>query len=97
MILSNELTPSQIANAAGYHSSTITSYITNMDLFGSFKGSHIRHGRPRRLTPEMIKAFSDYLLEKPHLHHDESAILLYDNFGMEVPPCSISRAFKRER
>jgi transposase len=64
MILSNELTPSQVANSAGCHTSTITRHITNMGLFGSPKAPHMRRGCPRRLTPEMIKALSDYLIER---------------------------------
>lgn len=96
MILSNELTPSQIANAAGCHLSTITRHITNMGLFGSLKAPPMRRGRPRRLTPEMVRALCDYLIEKPCSYLDESAIFLYDEFGVEVPPCNISRALKRE-
>lgn len=95
MILSNELTPPQIANAAGCHPSSISRHIANVGLFGSVKAPHMRRGRPRRLTPEMIKALCDYLIEKPYSYLDESVIFLYDEFGVEVPPCNISRALKR--
>lgn len=96
MILSNRLTPSRIAKAAGCHPSTISRHISNMGLFGSLKAPPIRRGRPRCLTPEMIKALLDYLIEKPCSYLDESAIFLYDEFGVEVPLYNISRALKRE-
>jgi hypothetical protein len=41
MILSNELTHSQIAKAAGCHPSTITRHVTNMNLFGDVNGREI--------------------------------------------------------
>ena len=76
MILSNELTHSQIAKAAGCHPSTITRHVTNMNLFGDVKAPPNKGGRPRRLTPVMLKALCDHLLEKPHLYLDKIAIFL---------------------
>lgn len=96
MILSNELTPSQIANAAGCNPSTVTRHINNLNIFGSVKAPPIKRGRPRRLTPEMVKALCDHLLEKPYLYLDEMAIFLWDEFQVQVTTCSISRALKRE-
>ncbi|KAF4209653.1 hypothetical protein CNMCM5878_005039 [Aspergillus fumigatiaffinis] len=96
MILSNELTRSQIANAAGCHPSTITRHVTNMELFGDVKAPPNKGGRPRRLTPIMLKALCDHLLEKPHLYLDEMAIFLWDEFQVHVTTSSIGRALKRE-
>lgn len=76
MILSNELTHSQIANAAGSHPSTITRHVINMNIFGNMKAPPNKGGHPRRLTPIMIKALCDHLLEKPFLYLDDMAIFL---------------------
>jgi hypothetical protein len=67
------LTRSQIASAAGCHPSTITRHAANMNLFGDVKAPWNKGGRPRRLTPIMVKALCDHLLEKPHLYLDEMA------------------------
>lgn len=67
MILSNELTHSQFAKAAGCHPSTIIRHITNMNLFRDVKAPPNKGRRPRRLTPAMLKALCDHLLKKPHL------------------------------
>jgi hypothetical protein len=67
MILSNELTHSQIANAAGCHPCTITRHVSNMHLFENMKAPPKKGGCPRRLTPAMLKALCDHLLEKPYL------------------------------
>lgn len=96
MIMSNELTYSQIANAAGCHPSTITRSVTNINMFGNMKAPPNKGGRPRRLTPIMVKALCDHLIEKPHLYIDEMAIFLWDEFQVQVTICSISRALKRE-
>lgn len=84
MILCNELTPSQIAEAAGCHRSTITRHRSNVRLFGSVRAPPNKGGRPRSITPDMIKALCDYLLEKPHLYLDEMAVFLWDEFKAEV-------------
>jgi transposase len=96
MVLSNDLTPSQIANAVGCHPSTITRHATNMNLLGDVKAPPNKGGRPRRLTPVMLKALCDHLLENPHLYLDEMAIFLWEEFQVHVTTCSIGRALKRE-
>jgi transposase len=85
-----------MAEAANCHRSTITRHVANMRLFGSVRAPSNKGGRPRSLTPVMIKALCDHLLEKPHLYLDEMAVFLWDEFQAEVPISSISRALKRE-
>jgi transposase len=96
MIMINELTTSQMAEAAGCHPSTIRRLRSNMCLFGSVKAPPNKGGRPRSLTPVMIKVLCDHLLEKPHLYLDEMAIFLWDEFQVQVTTCNISRALKSE-
>lgn len=68
-----------------------------MNLFGSVRAPPNKGGRPRSLTPIMVKALCNHLLEKPHLYLDEMAIFLWDEFQVQATTSSISRALKRER
>lgn len=76
MILSNELTHSQIAKAAGCHLSTITRHVTNINLFRDVKAPLNKGGRPQRLTLVILKALYNHLLKKPHLYLNKIAIFL---------------------
>lgn len=96
MLISNELTHTQIAEAAGCHPSTIRRHASNMNLFGSVKAPAIKGGRSRSLSPVMIKALCDHLLEKPHLYLDEMAVFLWDEFNVQIATSTISRSLKRE-
>lgn len=92
MLKSNELTISQIANAAGCSKRSVYSIRSNLELFGSAKAPRIRAGRPRILTPLMLEALCDHLLIKPTLYLGELADILLDEFGIDVPDYNISRA-----
>ena len=71
MIRSSELTVSQIAEAAGCSKRAITRIRSNMRIFGSVKAPSVKAGRPRSITPIMLEALCDRLLEKPGLYlHD---------------------------
>lgn len=92
MLKSNELTISQIANAAECSKRSVYSIRSNLELFGSAKALLIRAGRPRILTPLMLEALCDHLLIKPTLYLGELADILLDEFGIDVPDYNISRA-----
>ncbi|KAF4262843.1 hypothetical protein CNMCM8812_004371 [Aspergillus fumigatus] len=94
MIVSNELTVPQMAEAAGCNERTIRRLRSNMRLFGSVKAPPNRRGRPRNLTPVMIQALCDHLLEKPYLYLDEMVLFIWDEFQVQVTNSSISRALK---
>jgi hypothetical protein len=49
-------------------------------------------GRPRSVTPPMLQAVLDHLIEKPGLYLEEMAAFLYDELGISVSPSSIQRA-----
>lgn len=44
------------------------------------------------MTPSMLEALCDYLLEKPSLYLDEMAVFLWDEFQTLVTTSSIRRA-----
>lgn len=96
MISSGELTASQIAEAAGCNKRAITRIRSNMRLFGSIRAPSIKAGRPRSITPIMLEALCDRLLEKPGLYLHEMEILLLDEFDVSIPKSTISNTLHRK-
>lgn len=92
MIHSGELSTSQMALAAGCNRSTILRISSNIRMFGSVKAPPNKGGRPQSVTPIMLEALCDHLLEKPNLYLDEMAIFLWDEFAIQATKSSISRA-----
>jgi hypothetical protein len=64
----------------------------NMRLFGNTRVPGNGAGRQRLITPPMLAALRDHLLEKPGLYRDEMAVFLYDEFDVLVSVSSISQA-----
>lgn len=92
MIHSGELSISQMAQAAGCNRSTILRISSNIRIFGSVKAPPNKGGQPRSITPIMLEALCDHLLEKPNIYLDEMAIFLWDEFAIQATKSSISRA-----
>jgi hypothetical protein len=63
-----------------------------MRLFGNTRAPANGAGRQRLITPAMLAALCDHLLEKPRLYQDEMAVFLYDEFDVLVSVSSIGRA-----
>lgn len=63
-------------------------------MFGDVRAPLTPGGRPRSITPLILEALCDYLLEKPDLYLDEMAEFLYDEFDVVVSTCTISRALR---
>jgi transposase len=94
MILSNSLTSVDIAAAAGCSDRSIRTIRANMQCFGSTKAPFNGAGRPRRITPAMLDALREKLLEKPGMYQDEMVVFLYDEFDALVNVSAVSRALK---
>ena len=92
MIHSGEISVTEMAQAAGCHGSTILRISSNIRMFGTVKAPPNKGGRPRSITPVMLEALCDHLLEKPTLYLDEMAIFLWDEFALQATKSSISRA-----
>lgn len=92
MISSDELTTSQMAEAAGCSKRAIIRIRSNLHLFGHVKAPPIKRGRPRHVTPDMIEALCDYLLEKPGLYIYEMQVFLLDEFEVYIPKSTVSDA-----
>ncbi|OQD86930.1 hypothetical protein PENSOL_c082G07324 [Penicillium solitum] len=95
MITSEELTTSQMADAAGCSKRAIIRIRSNLQLFGSIKAPLIKAGRPRSIKPVMMEALCDHLLEKPDLYLHEMQIFFLDEFEASVPKSTISDALRR--
>jgi transposase len=94
MISSRSLTTSQMAEAAGCSKSSIITIRANLRMFGDVRAPLIPGGRPRVITPVVLEALFDHLLEKPDLYLDEIGEFLYDEFDVLVSTYTISRALR---
>ena len=90
MISSDELTTSQMAEAAGCSRRTVIRIRSNLRMYGSTKAPPIKKGRPQSVTPIMMKALSEHLLEKPSLYLQEMQLFLLDEFDIHIPKSTIS-------
>ncbi|RYN15552.1 hypothetical protein AA0115_g12996 [Alternaria tenuissima] len=92
MILDNSLTTPQMADVAGCSERSIRHIRSNLRCFGTTKAPFNGVGRPRSITPIMLQALCERLLEKPDLYQEEMAVFLWDEFDAQVTVHSISRA-----
>lgn len=92
MILSKSLTTAQMAEVAGCSDRSIRAIRSNLRCFGTTKAPRNGVGRPRTITPPMLQALCEHLLEKPELYQDEMVVFLWDEFGALVTTFSIGRA-----
>jgi hypothetical protein len=93
MILSN-CPPTEIADVVGCSERSVFAIQSNLRHFGSTKAPLNGIGRPRSITPQMLDALCEYLLEKPDLYRDEMVLFVLDEFGTHVIPSSIGRTLK---
>jgi transposase len=94
MVLSKSLKGKQMATIAGCSDRTIHAIASNLRYFDSTKAPSNGVGRRRRITPRMLEALCERLIEKPGMYQDEMAIFLYDEFRVLVTQSNISRALK---
>jgi transposase len=93
MILDNR--PSaEIADVVNCSERSVFAIKSNLRLFGSTKAPSNGVGRPRSITPPMLDALCEHLLEKPGLCRDEMVLFVLDEFNAQVTPFSIGRALK---
>jgi transposase len=94
MILEGTLSTAQIATNAGCSERSIKAIKSNLRHFNSTRAPPNGVGRPRSITPLMLGALCDHLLEKPGLYQEEMAVFLWDEFDVLVSTFSISRSLK---
>jgi hypothetical protein len=81
---------SQMADAAECSERMIKYVLRNLRLLGTVHAPPNRIGRRRNITPAMLEALCDHLLEKPGLYLDEMAVFLWDEFQMLAMASSIT-------
>jgi hypothetical protein len=82
-------TDPEIAKAACCSTRSVRS---NIRYFGIPKAPWNGGGRRRSITPPMLDALCEHLLEKPGLYQYEMVIFLWDKFHTLVLTSSIQRA-----
>lgn len=85
-------TNSQIADAAECSERSIRNIRSHLRIFGGESPPVHPGGRPRSITPPMLEALLEHLIEKPGLYLDEMALFLQDEFDITVSTSSIKRA-----
>lgn len=65
---------------------------SNLRCFGTTKAPPNGIGRRKMITPPMLSALLERLIEKPDLFQDEMAIFLHDEFNVLVTTSTVSRA-----
>ena len=90
MILDGTLTAAQMATAAGCSTRSVKAIWCNVRHFNATKAPANGGGRRRSITPPMLDALREHLLEKPGLYQEEMAVFLWDEFDVLVSTHSIS-------
>jgi transposase len=92
MIVSGSLKTNEMADAAYCSPRAIKRIRSNLRHFGSTKAPFNGRGRPRSITPIMLHALCDHLIEKPDLYLDEMALYLWDEFELPAIKSTISKS-----
>jgi transposase len=94
MIVDEKLKTRQMADVAKCSERSIKAIRSNLHYFGTTKAPPNGGGRPRSITPHMLEALCEHLLEKPELYLEDMVVFLWDEFDVLVSISSISRALK---
>jgi hypothetical protein len=76
-----------------YTQAKLCVYLGGPQIFATLtpKAPPNRVRRPRTITPLMLDALCEHLLEKPELYQEEIVLFLLDEFRTHVTPFSIGR------
>jgi transposase len=94
MVTSKLFKDEEIAKTVGCSPRGVQRIKQNLYFYGKTKAPSNGVGRPRRVTPPMLEALCEHLLEKPRLYLDEMELFLWDEFDVSVSTFSIRRALK---
>lgn len=74
MIVRNSLTGVQIAGVPGCSTRSVRTIRTNLGCFGTSKAPANRVGHPKSITPPMLRALRDQLIEKPYIPRRDGCV-----------------------
>ena len=84
--------PAEIADAATCSTRGVYRIKRRLRIFGTTKAPSNSAGRPRSVTPPMLDALCEHLLDNPGLYHHEMVDFVWDKFRVLVTVSSIKRA-----
>jgi transposase len=87
-------TDSQIATAANCSTRGVRRIRSNIRYYGAPQAPQNGGGRKRSITPAMLDALCEHLLETPGLYQSEIILFLVDEFDVLVTASSIGRALR---
>jgi transposase len=82
----------EIATAARCDPRSVRTIREKIRVLGTANAPRNRPGRKRSITPCMLDALCEHLLEKPRLYQSEIIVFLWDEFEVLVTASSIGRA-----
>lgn len=82
----------EIAEATGYSTRSVRTIRSNIYSYSTTKAPRNGGGRKRSITPPILDALCEHLLEKPGLYRSEIILFLLDEFDILVTASSIGRA-----
>ncbi|KAI1839882.1 hypothetical protein JX266_013914 [Neoarthrinium moseri] len=88
MIESGGFTNAIIADAVGCSKRSIQKMRANLRCFEAIRAPGNAVGRPRSITPPMLSALREALLERPYMFQDEMVEFLADEFDAQVTTMS---------
>jgi transposase len=94
MIIDGGFTHPEIAWTAECSRDAVKAISANLRRFGSTTAPRNGGGRRRSITPSMLGALREHLIEKPGQYLDELVVFLWDEFEVLVSIATISRALR---
>lgn len=94
MLLSGLFTSSEIATAANCSIRGVGRIRSNIRYYGTPQAPQNRGGRKRSITPTMLDALCEHLVEKSWLYQSEMILFLLDEFNVCVTASNIGRALR---
>lgn len=91
MIISKSLKTAQMANVAGCSARSIKSIRSNLRCLGTTRAPPNGGWTPQSLTPPMLEALREHLLETPDQCHDEMVVFCWDEFKVLVITSTINK------
>jgi transposase len=94
MLSSGLFTNSEIAIAANCSTRGVRRIRSNVRYYGAPQAPRNGGGRKRSITPAMLDALCEHLLEKPGMYQSEMILFLLDEFDVLITASSIGRALR---
>ena len=91
-MIHSKSTNNEIAEAAGCTARSVRAIRSKIHYLGIPRAPRNSPGRKRSITPPMLNALHEHLLEKPGLYQSEMIVFLWDEFEVLVTASSIARA-----